>query len=286
MTERSWALITGCSTGIGRALVAACREAGWAVVASARSHAALAGLPPGPDLRCLELDVTSPGSIAAAAEACADLRLTALVNNAGYGQMGPLEWIGTDQLRAQFETNVLGLHAVTRAFLPLIRRHAGPGEGRIVQVASVFGRMSVPMAGAYCASKHAVVALAETLRLEEPGIPVILVEPGAIRSEFRETLVKALGDLPGRLRGTPFEPALAAYLARHQAHAQSHGLSAEACARRIAAAMGRRRPPRRVVIGADAHWGRLAKAILPAALWEWGLKRAFGLGKPPAAPHL
>jgi hypothetical protein len=63
-------------------------------------------------------------------------------------------------------------------------------------------------------------------------------------------------------------------------------LSAEACARRIAAAMGRRRPPRRVVIGADAHWAGLAKAILPAALWEWGLKRAFGLGNQPAAPHL
>jgi NAD(P)-dependent dehydrogenase (short-subunit alcohol dehydrogenase family) len=277
--ERSWVLITGCSSGIGRALAASCREAGWGVVATARSMRALEVLAPGPDLRCLELDVTSPASIEAAAEACAGLRLTALVNNAGYGQMGPLEWIGTEALRAQFETNVLGLHAVTRAFLPLIRRNAGPGQGRIVQVASVLGRMSVPMAGAYCASKHAVVALAEALRLEEPGIPVILVEPGAIRSEFRETLVKALGDLPARLRGTRFEPALAAYLARHEAHASSHGLSAESCARRITAAMGRARPPRRVVIGTDAVWANVARSVLPAALWEWGLRRAFGLGK-------
>jgi NAD(P)-dependent dehydrogenase (short-subunit alcohol dehydrogenase family) len=278
--EPHWVLITGCSTVIGRALVAACREAGWGVVATARSLAALEGLAPGPDLRRLELDVTQEASIAAAAAACADLRLTALVNNAGYGQMGPLEWIGTGELRAQFETNVLGLHAVTRAFLPLIRRQARPGEGRIVQVASVFGRMSVPMAGAYCASKHAVVALAETLRLElDPGIRVILVEPGAIRSEFRETLVKALGTLPARLKGTRFEPALAAYLARHERHAQSHGLSAEACARRIAAAMTRTRPPRRVVIGADAFWANVAKAILPAALWEWALRRAFSLEK-------
>jgi NAD(P)-dependent dehydrogenase (short-subunit alcohol dehydrogenase family) len=275
--DRSWVLITGCSSGIGRALVASCREAGWGVVATARSARALETLPPGPDLRCLELDVTSPGSIQAAAGSCAGLRLTALINNAGYGQMGPLAWTATEALRAQFETNVLGLHAVTSAFLPLILRQAGPGAGRIVQLASVLGRMSVPMAGAYCASKHAVVALAETLRLEEPGIRVILVEPGAIRSEFRETLVKALGDLPARLRGTRFEPALAAYLARHQAHAESHGLSAQACARRITAAMGRSRPPRRLVIGADAVWASLAKAILPAALWEWGLKRAFGM---------
>ena len=280
MTEtRPWVLITGCSSGIGRALVAACRAAGWGVVATARSGAALEGLPPGPDLRRLELDVTRPDSIAAAAAACAELRLTALVNNAGYGQMGPLAWIGTEELRAQFETNVLGLHAVTRAFLPLIRAQAGPGEGRIVHVASVLGRMNVPMAGAYCASKHAVVALGETLRLEEPGIRVILVEPGAIRSEFRDSLVKALGGLPERIRGTRFEPVLARYLARHTAHAEQHGLSAEACARRIAAAMGRTRPPRRLVIGPDAFWANAAKAVLPAALWEWALRRAFGLGK-------
>jgi NAD(P)-dependent dehydrogenase (short-subunit alcohol dehydrogenase family) len=284
MTERPWVLITGCSTGIGRALVAACRAAGWGVAASARSLKALEGLPPGPDLRCLELDVTSPGSIQSAAEACAGLRLTALINNAGYGQMGPLEWIGTGELRAQFETNVLGLHAVTLAFLPLIRASAGPGEGRIVQVASVLGRMSLPMAGAYCASKHAVVALAESLRLElAPGIRVILVEPGAIRSEFRETLVKALGDLPARIQGTRFEPVLAAYLARHRG-AEVHGIGAEVCARRIAAAMTRTRPPRRVVIGADAFWANVAKAILPAAWWEWGLLRGFGLGKEPARP--
>jgi len=274
--ERSWVLITGCSSGIGRALVAACRAGGWGVVATARSAGALEDLAPGPDLVRLELDVTRPASIAAAAEACRELRLTALVNNAGYGQMGPLEWLGTDELRAQFETNVLGLHAVTRAFLPLIRACAGPGAGRIVQVASVLGRMSVPMAGAYCASKHAVVALAETLRLEEPGIPVILVEPGAIRSEFRGTLVKALGTLPERLRGTRFGPVLARYLAQHEAR-QRHGLGAEACARRIAAAMAMTHPPRRLVIGADARWASAAKALLPGALWEWAVRRAFHL---------
>ena len=281
MTDRPWALVTGCSTGIGRALVGALREAGWAVVATARSLAALEGLPPGPDLRRLELDVTRPDSVRAAVAACGDLRLTALVNNAGYGQMGPLAYLGVAELRAQFETNVLGLHAVTLAFLPLIRRAAGPGEGRIVQVASVLGRMTVPMAGAYCASKHAVVALAEALRLEEPGVPVILVEPGAIRSEFRDTLVKALGDLPQRLRGTRFEPALAAYLARHQSHAQNHGLGAQDCARRIAAAMARPRPPRRMVVGGDARLASLARAVLPAALWEWALRRTFGLGNGP-----
>jgi NAD(P)-dependent dehydrogenase (short-subunit alcohol dehydrogenase family) len=275
--DRPWVLITGCSSGIGRALVPACRQAGWGVVATARSMAALDGLPPGPDLARLELDVTRPASLAAAAEACRGLRLTALVNNAGYGQMGPLEWLGSDELRAQFETNVVGLHAATRSFLPLIRARATPGEGRIVQVASVLGRVNVPMAGAYCASKHAVVALGEALRMElEPGIRVILVEPGAIRSEFRDTLVKALGTLPERIRGTRYEPVLARYLARHGSR-QDHGLGADACARRIVAAMARRHPPRRVVIGADARLANAAKAVLPGGLWEWAVRRAFGL---------
>jgi NAD(P)-dependent dehydrogenase (short-subunit alcohol dehydrogenase family) len=272
---RGWALITGCSTGIGRELVGQCRAAGWGVVATARSLAALADLPPGDDLRRLALDVTRPGSIAEAAAACAGLKLTALVNNAGYGQMGPLEFVSPEELRAQLETNVVGLHAVTRAFLPLIRAGAAPGAGRIVQVASVLGRMSIPMGGAYCASKHAVVALAEALRLEvEPEVRVVLVEPGAIRSEFRNTLVQVLGDLPERVRGTRFEPPLKHYLARRES-AWAHALDAGSCAGRIVWAMTRTPPPRRLVIGRDAFWANVAKAVLPAGLWEWGVRRAF-----------
>ena len=274
--NRPWVLITGCSTGIGRALVEQCRQRQWGVVATARALEALEGLAPGPDLLCLAMDVTRPDSLAAAVDACAGLRLMALVNNAGYGQMGPLELLETDELRTQFETNVLGLHAVTRAFLPLIRRSAAPGEGRVVQVASVLGRMSIPMAGAYCASKHAVVALAEALRLEiAPDIRVILVEPGAILSEFRQTFVKAWGDMAQRVLGTPFEAMVTRYLAREQTRAGQHGLTAEACAGRIARAMTRRHPPRRVLIGADAIGATIAKALLPAPLWEWAVRRAF-----------
>jgi NAD(P)-dependent dehydrogenase (short-subunit alcohol dehydrogenase family) len=276
MDGRPWVLITGCSTGIGRALVEECRALGWGVAATARSLEALQDLRPGEDLLRLPLDVTSAESIQAAAEGCAGLRLTALINNAGYGQMGPLEHLETGELRAQLETNVLGLHAVTRAFLPLIRAGAAPGRGRIVQVASVLGRMSIPMAGAYCASKHAVVALAEALRLEiAPEIRVILVEPGAIQSEFRETLAKVWGDLPERLQGTRYGPGIARQLQRQREHSSQHGLSAQVCARRIARAMTRPRPPLRLVIGRDAFWSSLAKAVLPAAVWQWAVRRAF-----------
>jgi NAD(P)-dependent dehydrogenase (short-subunit alcohol dehydrogenase family) len=275
--RRRWALITGCSTGIGRALVAACREGGWGAVATARRPESLSDIPGGDDLRRLRLDVTDAESVRAAAQAAADLPLYALVNNAGYGQMGPLEALGADELRAQLEANVVGLHMVTNAFLPLIRRRPG-GEGRIVHIASVLGRLSIPMAGAYNASKHAVVALAETLRLEiGDRVPVILVEPGSIKSEFRANIRRAWGDLPGRLEGTPYRAAVGAYERRQELFADHHGMSAEECAQRIFRAMAAERPPRRVVIGADSFWSQAAKRIVPAALWEYALRRVFGL---------
>lgn len=272
---RHWVLITGCSTGIGRALVPLCRAAGWGVVATARRPETLAELPPGDDLRVLPLDVTDAASIAAAAEACADLPLKALVNNAGYGQVGPLELLRAEELRAQFETNVIGLHRVTNAFLPLLRREPG---ARVLQVASMLGRLSIPLAGPYNASKHAVVALAESLRLEiGEEVAVVLVEPGAIRTEFRETLTKAWGDLPERARGTRYEATLARYLAVRKQQGERFALEAGRCARKILKALTAARPPRRVVIGRDAFWVGKLKALLPAAWWEAILRRAYGL---------
>jgi NAD(P)-dependent dehydrogenase (short-subunit alcohol dehydrogenase family) len=272
---RNWVLITGCSTGIGRALVPLCRAAGWGVVATARRPEALADLPAGEDLRILPLDVTDAASIAEAVAACTDLPLKALVNNAGYGQVGPLELLRPEELRAQFETNVIGLHRVTSAFLPLLRRESG---ARILQVASMLGRLSIPLAGPYNASKHAVVALAESLRLEiGQEVAVVLVEPGAIRTEFRETLTKAWGDLPERARGTRYEAILARYLAVRKQQGERFAMDAGRCARKILKALVAERPPRRVVIGRDAFWVGKLKALLPAAWWEAILRRAYGL---------
>lgn len=278
MTPTRWALVTGCSSGIGRHLVAALRERGWGVVATARRMEALAGLPDGTDLRRLALDVLEPASIRAAVDACRDLPLVAVVNNAGYGQVGPLELVTEEELRRQFDTNVFGLHAVTRAFLPLIREKAPRGGGRVVQVASMLGRLSIPLAGPYNASKHAVIALAETLRLEiGDEVPVILVEPGAIRTEFRETLTKVWGDLPERAVGTRFEPILGNYMSKRKDMSQKWAGDPAACAAKIARAMSKGRPPRRVVVGADSFWAGKVKAILPAGLWERFLRKAYGL---------
>lgn len=272
---RDWVLITGCSTGIGRSLVPLCREAGWGVVATARKPATLADLPPGEDLKILPLDVTDAASIAAAASACADLRLKALVNNAGYGQVGPLELLRPEELRAQFETNVIGLQMVSNAFLPLLRREPG---ARILQVASMLGRLSIPLAGPYNASKHAVVALAETLRLEVGReVFVVLVEPGAIQTEFRETLTKAWGDLPERARGTRYEGILEKYKTIRKARSQRYAMDADTCARKLLRAIVADHPPRRVVIGRDAFWAGKLKALLPATWWDALLRRAYGV---------
>jgi NAD(P)-dependent dehydrogenase (short-subunit alcohol dehydrogenase family) len=245
-------------------------------VASARNPAALVDLPPGEDLRILPLDVTDAASIAAAASACSDLHLKALVNNAGYGQVGPLELLRPEELRTQFETNVIGLQATTNAFLPLLRREPG---ARILQVASMLGRLSIPLAGPYSASKHAVVALTETLRLEVGReVAVVLVELGAIRTAFRDTLAKAWGDLPERARGTRYEAVIGRYLAQRKGQAKRYAMDAETCASRMLAALDAGRPPRRVVIGRDAFWVGKLKALLPAAWWEALLRRYYGLG--------
>ncbi len=275
---RPWVLITGCSSGIGKALVGICREAGWGVVATARQTADLADLPVGDDLRRLSLDVTSQESITSAVDSSSDLRLVALINNAGYGQMGPLEFMRPGELRAQFETNVVGLQSVTNAFLPLIRRNALKGEGRIVHVASVLGRLSIPMAGPYNASKHAVVALAETLRLEiGREIPVVLVEPGAVATSFRDTIPRAWGDLPERVKGTRYERILAKFLKNRENQAARFAGSPEHAAHCILKALTRKHPPRRILIRPEARLARWVKALVPAAVWEWFLRRSYDL---------
>jgi NAD(P)-dependent dehydrogenase (short-subunit alcohol dehydrogenase family) len=197
------------------------------------------------------------------------------VNNAGYGQVGPLELLRPEELRTQFETNVIGLHRVTNAFLPLLRRQPG---ARVLQVASMLGRLSIPLAGPYNASKHAVVALAESLRLEVGReVAVVLVEPGAIRTAFRDTLAKAWGDLPDRAKGTRYEAVIARYLALRKGQADRFALDAETCARRMLRALNAQRPPRRLVIGRDAFWAGKLKALLPVSWWEGLLRRVYGL---------
>jgi short-subunit dehydrogenase len=123
-----------------------------------------------------------------------------------------------------------------------------------------------------------VVALAETLRLEiGRQIPVILVEPGSIQSEFRTTLRRAWGDLPQRVSGTAYQPTVEHYANKREDHAKRHGMSAEDCAMKIFNAMNAEHPPRRVIIGTDSFWAQVAHKIIPAPLWDYVVRKVYGI---------
>jgi short-subunit dehydrogenase len=182
-------LITGASSGIGRAAALALSNAGHHVIAAARRLAALEALRSESTgkITPLQLDLDSAASIEAAAleiDRITEGRgLDALVNNAGFATAGALAELSDRDLRAQFETNVFGLMALTRALLPAMLAR---GEGRVINVSSVSGRIPAPLLGAYHASKYALEALSDALRMELApfGIKVTIVEPGTIRTEF------------------------------------------------------------------------------------------------------
>lgn len=191
MTQRS-ILITGCSSGIGQAAARIMNDRGWRVFATARAPEDLARLRDEVGVESLYLDYAEPLSIATAADhvlEATDGTLTALFNNGAYGQPGAVEDVPPDILRAQFEANVFGWHDLTRRVIPAMRAR---GKGRIVQCSSVLGLIAAPYRGAYCASKFAIEALSDTLRMElsGSGIHVSLIEPGPIATRFIEHAVE------------------------------------------------------------------------------------------------
>ncbi|MBX9926249.1 MAG: SDR family NAD(P)-dependent oxidoreductase [Hyphomicrobiaceae bacterium] len=185
MTERS-ILITGASSGIGFAAAEMLKGRGWRVIATARKPDDIERLRLEEGLDVIPLELTDEASVkhcAAAALRLTDGRLTALFNNAAFGQVGAVEDLPTDLLRQQFEVNVFAAHTLARAILPAMRAN---GSGRIVQCSSVLGLMAAPYRGAYCASKFALEALSDSMRLElaGTGVHVCLIEPGPIRTNF------------------------------------------------------------------------------------------------------
>jgi NAD(P)-dependent dehydrogenase (short-subunit alcohol dehydrogenase family) len=184
--KRQVVLVTGCSSGIGRATAVEAAERGHQVFASARrleDVADLASLA----MDTLALDVTDGDSVAEAIGAIVGKagRIDALVNNAGYGQYGAIEDVSLPEWRRQFEVNVFGALAVLQAVLPAMREAR---RGTIVNVSSVAGKVTIPFAGPYCASKHALEAISDALRVEVAPwkIRVVVVEPGPIATRFGE----------------------------------------------------------------------------------------------------
>lgn len=269
------ALITGCSSGIGRALAEAMRDAGYQVWACARKPADLASLQAA-GLRALALDVNDAQAIA---RALAELhqeagRLDVLVNNAGYGAMGPLLDAGAAGMRQQFETNVFSLVELTRACFALLRA----SQGLVVNIGSVSGVLVTPFAGAYCASKAAVTALSDALRMELApfAIDVMEVQPGAIASRFGNTASQQASEV---LReDSPWWPLREAVQARANA-SQQDATPTEAFARQLLAAIQRKNRPLRVRIGNGSRALPLLAALLPKRLLMRVLQRRFALNK-------
>lgn len=183
-------LITGCSSGIGFDAVFALKNRGHRVIASCRKTEDVQKLL-NKGVEALLLDVSNPISIQSAFAQLLIMtlgHLDVLINNAGYGQVGALEDISRDILRQQFETNVFGLQDLTNLVIPVMREQGG---GRIINISSILGVVSMPFRGAYNASKYALEGLSDTLRLElsGSGINVITIEPGPINSRFRDNAV-------------------------------------------------------------------------------------------------
>lgn len=276
-------LVTGATTGIGRATALGLARRGHRVIATGRNGAALASLAAeaaGTRLETLVLDVTDPASIDAAV-AEVDRRtdghgVDALVNNAGYGQMGPVLGVPGEALRAQYATNVFGLADVSRGFAAaMIRRRSG----RIVNVSSVGGRVTTPFMGVYTSTKFAVESLSDAMRVELApfGVAVVVIEPGYIRTAFADT---AKGTLAKASEGTPWAR-LASKVDDVMARFEATGSGPEVVVDAMVAAIESPRPRARYV----APWWAGASFLVnwfPAWLTDAVVTRAMGLTASPA----
>ncbi|HRJ70692.1 MAG TPA: SDR family oxidoreductase, partial [Terrimicrobiaceae bacterium] len=273
-------LVTGASSGIGRATAHVLAGSGYRVFAGMRS---VPDDPPQEGICPVVLDVTDPASIA---EACRTLAarlegqgLFALVNNAGIGDTRPLEFTPMDAFRKVFEVDVFGVLAVTQAFLPLIHR----GRGRIITIGSVGGMITIPFGGALCASKHAVEAVSDALRLElwEAGIPVTLIQPASINSGAAEKLASQTGaviaGLPpeGRRR---YADALRHFM-KVTLRKEAQGSPPEAVAEVVLRVLRAGRPPARILAGKDGRRIRFLARWMPVP-WRDAVLRKILLGGP------
>ncbi|MEX1998275.1 MAG: SDR family NAD(P)-dependent oxidoreductase [Gemmatimonadales bacterium] len=261
------ALVTGATKGIGWSTALLLDHLGWRVFAGYRSAANADALRRHASARLtpIQLDVTNDDDQASAAEAVGP-SLDALINNAGVVVTGPLEFIPPDQLDMQFAINVRGPVTLIQRLLPALRT----AQGRIVNVSSVNGRLAMPFSLPYAASKFALEAVSDGLRVElrRWGIRTVLVEPGAIATPLwdtsRERAVRTFSDLPAeasQLYGGTF-----AALAR--VRTPRRAIPPERVARIIVKALTARHPRARYVVGWDARFGILSKALLPTWLLD------------------
>ena len=278
MTPSKAVLITGCSTGIGRATARHLAALGWTVYATARRRETLAELEAA-GCRALALDVTDEGSMRAAVDAVRadEGAVGVLVNNAGYSQSGAVESVPMERVRAQFETNVFGLVRMCQLVLPGMREQRW---GKIVNLSSMGGRFTFPGGGFYHATKYAVEAISDALRFEVRGfgVDVIVIEPGLIRTAFGETAVHGLdGATSADGPYAEFNAAVAGVTAGVYESGPLGRLGGppEAVATRIGKALASSRPRARYTVTPSARAAMVQRAVLPDAAWDAAMRTRF-----------
>ncbi len=264
-------LITGCSSGIGLDAVRTMKARGWRVLATARTADDLERLRVIEGVEALPLELADHASIATCAVSALDLtqgKLDAIFNNAAYGQPGAVEDLPPAVLREQLEVNVIGTHDLTRRVIPSMRRN---GHGRIVQCSSVLGLVAVPFRGAYCASKFALEAMSDCLRMElqGTGIHVSIIEPGPIRSRFVEHAVERLKSRID-MEGSPHRERYLARLASMEAGGQqAFKLEPEAVSKKLVHAVESARPRRRYYVTVPTYFAAIGRRVLPAFVGDY-----------------
>jgi short-subunit dehydrogenase len=266
-------LVTGCSTGIGRAVARELKTRGHRPFATARRPESLAELS-AEGIEALALDVNDPRSIEQAVGAIVGRagRIDAVVNNAGINLFGPVAEVTLAEIRSVFETNVVGLVAVTQAVFPhMAQRRAG----RFVNIGSIVGLLPTPFAAAYCASKAAVHSLSEAFRMEAKpfGIDVVIVQPGGVRSAIAESGSRGLDRFASE--SSRYHRVYAGIHKRANA-SQKGAMPAEAFAAELVKRAFASKPPRIIRLGAGSD--TLAKlARMPGSMRDVLVSKTYGL---------
>jgi NAD(P)-dependent dehydrogenase (short-subunit alcohol dehydrogenase family) len=274
-------LITGCSSGIGRATAEHLAERGWTVYATARRPETLADLE-SQGCRTLALDVTDEDSMRAAVETVTKEHgaIGVLVNNAGYSQSGAVESVPMDQVRAQFETNLFGLLRMCQLVLPGMRAQ---GWGKVVNISSMGGRLTFPGGGMYHATKYAVEALSDALRFEVRGfgVDVIVVEPGLIVTRFGEVAAGSVQQMGDGGAYSEFNRKVAEVTeGAYKGPMARLGAGPEAVARTIGHALKARRPKARYPVTLSARLMMGQRRLMPDRMWDTVMRSQFPQPKP------
>ena len=270
-------LITGCSTGIGRATASRLASAGWTVYATARRPETLDELV-AQGCRALALDVTDEASMQAAVDQMlAEVgRIDALVNNAGYSQSGAAETLDLDDVRRQFETNVFGLLRLSQMVLPTMRAQR---SGRIVNISSMGGKLVFPGGAVYHATKYAVEAISDAMRFEVAGfgIEVVIIEPGLIVTNFENA---ALASMDGLSKGDGAYDNFNRAVGKATSEAYSGpmrrlGGGPDAVAKVVAKSLRARRPHVRYTVTPSAKLALSVRRVMPDRLWDAAMRSQF-----------